>query len=53
MTYANDIVTFLFLPFTIIWGIVTGLFGVGSTGSTNNANTSTGQRGNANSQSEK
>jgi hypothetical protein len=30
MTYANDFVGFLFLPFTIIWGLITSLIGIGS-----------------------
>lgn len=33
VSYANDFMGFLFLPFTIIWGLVSGLFGIGSSGS--------------------
>lgn len=34
----NDVVSFLFLPFTIIWGIVTSLFGFGAgAGDSNNS----------------
>ena len=35
-TYANDILSLLFLPVTIIWGLVTSLFGLSGTGA--NAN---------------
>ena len=30
MTYANDFAGFLFLPFTIIWSLITSLIGIGS-----------------------
>lgn len=39
MTYANDFVGFLLLPFTIIWGLITSFIGIG-TNSSASANSS-------------
>lgn len=39
VTYASDLLGFIFLPFTIIWGIISNLFGIG-----NNENQNAGNR---------
>jgi len=38
VTYTKDILSFVFLPVTIIWGIFSSLFGLGSTQQTNDRN---------------
>lgn len=41
MSYGTDLLGFVFLPFTIIWGIVSNLLGMGTPANTANRNPST------------
>lgn len=42
MTYTTDLLGFIFLPFTIIWGIISNLLGIGSSTSDNSRTESSG-----------
>ena len=55
MSYGTDLLGFVLLPFTIIWGIVSNLLGMGTSANTADRNPSTpgtsGQRSGLNNDS--
>lgn len=55
VTYGSDILSFIFLPITIIWGVVSSFFGLNANQNNrgNNGANASAQRSNTNSDNEK